>query len=142
MGEARRILFTLLVVGPFVLNLLIATDSVRVASINVQNYLIMDRWVDGRWKRDYPKPEKEKQRNADNNVTNHKKRPREAQKRSGRHQTLPNSPKSFPETFPGFPKPSPNPLQTLLNHSTNSMLYRNRCGNQFHRRNAKKSKGL
>ena len=45
---------------PFVLNLLVATDSVRVASINVQNYLLMDRWIDGRWKRDYPKPEKEK----------------------------------------------------------------------------------
>lgn len=60
MGEARRLLFALLVFGPFVLNLLVASDSVRVASINVQNYLLMDRWIDGRWKRDYPKPEKEK----------------------------------------------------------------------------------
>ena len=60
MGEARRLLFALLVFGPFVLNFLVASDSVRVASINVQNYLLMDRWIDGRWKRDYPKPEKEK----------------------------------------------------------------------------------
>ena len=35
-------------------------EAVRVATFNLQNYLIMDRMVDGKWKRDYPKPEKEK----------------------------------------------------------------------------------
>lgn len=34
---------------------------VRVASYNVENYLLMDRRVDGRWRRDYPKPESEKE---------------------------------------------------------------------------------
>ena len=37
-----------------------SAEAVRVATFNLQNYLIMDRMVDGKWKRDYPKPEKEK----------------------------------------------------------------------------------
>jgi endonuclease/exonuclease/phosphatase family metal-dependent hydrolase len=32
----------------------------RVVSYNVENYLLMNRHVDGRWRRDYPKPEAEK----------------------------------------------------------------------------------
>ena len=35
-------------------------ETIRVASINLQNYLIMDRLVEGEWKKQYPKPEKEK----------------------------------------------------------------------------------
>ena len=32
----------------------------RVASYNVENYLVMDRMVSGRWQEDYPKPLKER----------------------------------------------------------------------------------
>lgn len=35
--------------------------QIRVASWNVRNYLIMDRWVENRYRTEYPKPEKEKQ---------------------------------------------------------------------------------
>jgi endonuclease/exonuclease/phosphatase family metal-dependent hydrolase len=34
--------------------------KLRVASYNVENYLLMNRRVDGHWRRDYPKPESEK----------------------------------------------------------------------------------
>ena len=44
------------VVFPFAL----CGEKIRVASFNLQNYLIMDRVVEGKWRRDYPKPEKEK----------------------------------------------------------------------------------
>lgn len=38
-----------------------AEDSVRVATFNVDNYLVMDRLLDGGdWRPDYPKPESEK----------------------------------------------------------------------------------
>ncbi len=40
--------------------LLEAAEKVRVASYNVRNYLVCDRMVDGRWRPEYPKPEKEK----------------------------------------------------------------------------------
>lgn len=36
-------------------------ESIRIASYNLNNYLIMDRRVDGTWMRQYPKPELEKQ---------------------------------------------------------------------------------
>ncbi|WOO41069.1 endonuclease/exonuclease/phosphatase family protein [Rubellicoccus peritrichatus] len=36
-------------------------ETIRVASFNVRNYLNTDRWVEGRWRQDYPKPEEEKQ---------------------------------------------------------------------------------
>lgn len=36
-------------------------ETVRVASYNVENYLIANRRVEGRWLPDYPKPENEKQ---------------------------------------------------------------------------------
>lgn len=35
-------------------------DSVRIATYNLQNYLIMDRYFDGQWRPSYPKPEAEK----------------------------------------------------------------------------------
>ena len=35
-------------------------DSVRVATFNLRNYLVCDRSVEGVWRREYPKPEKEK----------------------------------------------------------------------------------
>lgn len=38
----------------------INADPVRVATYNLENYLIQDRVIDGRWRPDYPKPEREK----------------------------------------------------------------------------------
>jgi endonuclease/exonuclease/phosphatase family metal-dependent hydrolase len=35
-------------------------QTLRIASYNVYNYLSMDRSVDGKWRKDYPKPETEK----------------------------------------------------------------------------------
>ncbi|MGB0416515.1 MAG: endonuclease/exonuclease/phosphatase family protein [Coraliomargarita sp.] len=37
-----------------------ATDSIRVATLNLDNYLSMNRVVDGQWRPNYPKPESEK----------------------------------------------------------------------------------
>jgi len=37
-----------------------ASEGVRVATYNVWNYLVQDRRVEGRWLREYPKPEVEK----------------------------------------------------------------------------------
>lgn len=34
--------------------------SVRIATYNLRNYLIMDRYFDGQWRPEYPKPEREK----------------------------------------------------------------------------------
>lgn len=36
------------------------TETVRIASLNVENYLLLDRIVNGKWRPNYPKPEKEK----------------------------------------------------------------------------------
>ncbi|MCC5805529.1 MAG: endonuclease/exonuclease/phosphatase family protein [Opitutales bacterium] len=36
------------------------TVRLRVATWNVENYLVMNRIIDGRWRPDYPKPESEK----------------------------------------------------------------------------------
>lgn len=38
-----------------------AFEEIRIASYNLKNYLIMDRLVDGNWRRQYPKPEVEKE---------------------------------------------------------------------------------
>ncbi|MFT4902276.1 MAG: endonuclease/exonuclease/phosphatase family metal-dependent hydrolase [Lentimonas sp.] len=38
-----------------------AAETLRVATYNLENYLLMDRQVDGAWRPDYPKPESEKQ---------------------------------------------------------------------------------
>ena len=35
-------------------------ESIRIASYNLRNYLIMDRLVEGQWTKNYPKPEAEK----------------------------------------------------------------------------------
>lgn len=37
-----------------------SAQTIRVASYNLYNYLVMDRSVDGKWRKDYPKPEAEK----------------------------------------------------------------------------------
>lgn len=34
-------------------------DRLRVATLNLRNYLLMDRYIDGAYRRDYPKPEPE-----------------------------------------------------------------------------------
>ncbi len=39
----------------------LSAETVRVATFNVRNYLNTDRSVEGYWRRDYPKPESEKQ---------------------------------------------------------------------------------
>ncbi|MEO0510425.1 MAG: endonuclease/exonuclease/phosphatase family protein [Verrucomicrobiota bacterium] len=39
---------------------LYAGESLRVATYNLNNYLVMDRHVDNRWRPSYPKPENEK----------------------------------------------------------------------------------
>ncbi len=53
----RAFCFILLAVPAF------AGETVRVATYNVENYLVMDRWVDSqeRWRPGYPKPEVEKE---------------------------------------------------------------------------------
>lgn len=38
----------------------LSAETVRVASYNLYNYLDTGRWVDGHYRQDYPKPEKEK----------------------------------------------------------------------------------
>lgn len=50
-------LFILLVA--FALNIY-GHESIRIASYNLKNYLIMDRLVEGQWTKNYPKPEAEK----------------------------------------------------------------------------------
>jgi endonuclease/exonuclease/phosphatase family metal-dependent hydrolase len=37
-----------------------AGDRIRIATYNVKNYLVMDRYFDGQWRPAYPKPESEK----------------------------------------------------------------------------------
>ena len=36
------------------------SETIRIASYNVENYLVMDRMVSGRWQEEYPKPSKER----------------------------------------------------------------------------------
>lgn len=38
-------------------------ESIRIASYNLRNYLIMDRLVEGQWMKNYPKPKAESCRN-------------------------------------------------------------------------------
>ncbi|MFP6901741.1 MAG: endonuclease/exonuclease/phosphatase family protein, partial [Opitutales bacterium] len=38
----------------------VGTEPVRVATFNLRNYLVCDRSVEGVWRKQYPKPEKEK----------------------------------------------------------------------------------
>ncbi|MFU8848715.1 MAG: endonuclease/exonuclease/phosphatase family protein [Opitutales bacterium] len=53
---------TLLSILSFVQLCLLAEASagLRMATYNVRNYLVMDRYLEGRWQPQYPKPEKEK----------------------------------------------------------------------------------
>lgn len=39
---------------------IVSADSIRIATLNVDNYLVMNRHVDGQWRPSYPKPETEK----------------------------------------------------------------------------------
>lgn len=52
----RWALLVCLLLGALGLN----AESLRVASWNVDNYTLADRWIDGQRRRDYPKPEAEK----------------------------------------------------------------------------------
>ena len=58
----RRLVWMLPCVGAASLLGILRLDgaSVRVASFNVYNYSIMDRWVEGVYRQSYPKPESEK----------------------------------------------------------------------------------
>lgn len=40
--------------------LILGGEPLRIATYNLRNYLSTDRWVDGVWRQDYPKPEREK----------------------------------------------------------------------------------
>ena len=51
----RRTLLLFLAAAAF-----LGAEELRVATLNLQNYLVQDRRVEGVWRRDYPKPEKEK----------------------------------------------------------------------------------
>lgn len=42
------------------ISVLVGEEELRVATYNLNNYLVMDRNVDGRWRPAYPKPESEK----------------------------------------------------------------------------------
>lgn len=53
--------FTLLVALKIVLSSVLIGEDLRVATFNVRNYLIMDRYIDGGWRPAYPKPEAEKE---------------------------------------------------------------------------------
>jgi hypothetical protein len=55
----QRLGVLLLLLGIFSLNTF-GQETIRIASYNLKNYLIMDRLVEGQWRKDYPKPEAEK----------------------------------------------------------------------------------
>lgn len=55
----QRLGVLLLLLGIFSLNIF-GQETIRIASYNLKNYLIMDRLVEGQWRKDYPKPEAEK----------------------------------------------------------------------------------
>ena len=58
MRRVLRILFFCII--PFKLLPILVAEELRIATYNLNNYLITDRYVDGRWRPSYPKPEKEK----------------------------------------------------------------------------------
>jgi endonuclease/exonuclease/phosphatase family metal-dependent hydrolase len=39
---------------------ILVAEELRIATYNLNNYLVTDRYVDGRWRQSYPKPEREK----------------------------------------------------------------------------------
>lgn len=61
-GAWQRRIFYALITAAFLLSFDLhgQESTVRVASYNVRNYLTMDRLVEGKWRPEYPKPEKEK----------------------------------------------------------------------------------
>ena len=60
MGGVNNLFGLLKAIPCFAFCFSLTAEKIRVASFNLQNYLIMDRVVEGKWMRDYPKPEKEK----------------------------------------------------------------------------------
>lgn len=59
-GRGSCLIRTALLVVAFLLSLVAPAQNLRVATYNLYNYLSMDRSVDGKWRKDYPKPETEK----------------------------------------------------------------------------------
>ena len=53
-----RILFLCII--PLKLLPILVAEELRIATYNLNNYLVTDRYVDGRWRPSYPKPEREK----------------------------------------------------------------------------------
>lgn len=51
----------LLILALFVVSTSLYGKVLRVASYNISNYLVTDRWYDGRYMKEYPKPEDEKE---------------------------------------------------------------------------------
>ena len=45
---------------PFQILSILLGEELRIATFNLDNYLVADRYVDGRWRPSYPKPESEK----------------------------------------------------------------------------------
>lgn len=58
MRRVLRILFFCII--SFKLLPILVAEELRIATYNLNNYLVTDRFVDGRWRPSYPKPEKEK----------------------------------------------------------------------------------
>ena len=56
----RSIRFIIIGFFQIIILSVISGADLRVATYNLNNYLIMDRIVDGRWRPAYPKPESEK----------------------------------------------------------------------------------
>lgn len=53
-------LFRIGALASFLLYSFVLGEPIRLATYNLRNYLIMDRPVDGTWRKSYPKPESEK----------------------------------------------------------------------------------
>lgn len=60
MGVTMQKLVRLLLLLVFLSLNVSGQESIRIASYNLRNYLIMDRLVEGQWTKNYPKPEAEK----------------------------------------------------------------------------------
>jgi endonuclease/exonuclease/phosphatase family metal-dependent hydrolase len=58
--KALLTLLALLLLAPATYTAGAETDTLRIASWNIRNYLLQNRWEHGRFRFDYPKPEREK----------------------------------------------------------------------------------
>ena len=58
MRRVLRILFFCII--SLKLRPILVAEDLRIATYNLNNYLVTDRFVDGRWRPSYPKPEREK----------------------------------------------------------------------------------